>query len=91
MFRPTLLIVLWLAVVDAHADNPPAVLIAASNQQVVSSLPPLPHGTSITVLIQYHDDDYATVNTRGLAMRHAKYFVSDSEDSSKLSQMFRDV
>lgn len=90
MIRFAFLFAACLISVHVHAGDPPAILIAASNHQTASSLPPMPRGVSVVVLIQDADDDYAVVNARALAMRRATHFVSDRNDRSPLARLFRE-
>lgn len=90
MFRLVFVVVTCFACLGACAGEPPAMLIAVSNYSTASSLPPLPRGASVAVLIHAAEDDYATINARALVMRHAKYFVFDRDDHSPISQMFRE-
>ena len=89
------LLVIFTAVVclsgaDVQAAGPPKLLIAASHHRAASSLPLLPHGTLVGVLIEDNGDDYATINTRAMAVRHATHLVFDCEDQSLLARLFRE-
>jgi hypothetical protein len=68
------------------------MFIAVSNHQVALSLPPLPKGATVAVLIRNGDGDAddATINARALAMRHATHFVYDHDDRSPHTRMFRE-
>lgn len=92
MFRLSVfaVVVICLSGVRVRAAEPSALLIAASHQRAASSLPPLPHGTLVVVLVQDGGDDYATINARAMAARRATHFVFDCEDQSLLAQMFRE-
>lgn len=90
MFRLTVLAAACLYGAAASADDPPVRLLAVANHQVASLLPPVPPGTSIAVLIHDQRDSDAAVNARALAMRHATHFVSDCDNASLLTQLFRE-
>ncbi|QDV69398.1 hypothetical protein Poly24_31140 [Rosistilla carotiformis] len=92
MFRLSILTAVFVCLLgpQLRGDDPSALLIAASHQRTASSLPPLPHGTRVVVLIQDSGDDYATVNARALSARDATHIVFDRTDQPLLIQMFRE-
>lgn len=92
MFRLSLLTAVFVGLLGAQlrGDDPSALLIATSHQRTASSLPPLPHGSRVVVLIQESEDDYATVNARALTARDATHIVFDRANQPLLIQMFRE-
>ncbi|QDV13114.1 hypothetical protein CA51_30000 [Rosistilla oblonga] len=90
MFRLSLLaaVIVCLLGAQLRGDDPSALLIATSHQRTASSLPPLPHGSRVVVLIQDSEDDYATVNARALRARDATHIVFDRAEQSPLVTLF---
>ncbi|WP_417738312.1 hypothetical protein [Rosistilla oblonga] len=83
-------VIVFVLGAQLRGDDPSALLIATSHQRTASSLPPLPHGSRVVVLIQESEDDYATVNVRALRARDATHIVFDRADQPLLIQMFRE-
>jgi hypothetical protein len=72
------------------ADEPSDAVIAVSDWRAASWLAKLPPTTATEVLLQNDDEDYAIVNSRAIATKHATHVVYLGGDESLLSQMFRE-
>src|SRR6056297_1291086 len=74
----------------AVAAEPSAAVVVVSDRATAVSLPPLPSGFKVVVLIQQEGEPDEVIHARALAMRDATHFVYHGGREPLLSAMYRE-